>query len=217
MTSIKGYVDVMLMGAAGELSEQQAQFLSIVRSNTERLNILVNDLLDISRIEAGKIDLTMQPLRILQIAEEVVSEHQQRTDGDGKDVSIEVDIPADLKNAWGDDGRVRQILANLISNAYQYTPADGHIYVTASSKDTEIQINVQDDGIGISAEEKERVFERFYRGEDPLVLASAGTGLGLAIVSQLVAMHGGRIWVESAGIPGEGSTFSFTLPIYHEG
>jgi signal transduction histidine kinase len=102
---------------------------------------------------------------------------------------------------------------NLLSNAYLYTPADGSITLRLRQIGEQVQIDVQDTGIGIPLAEQQRVFERFYRGEHPLVLESAGTGLGLAIAKQLVEMHGGSLWLESRGIPGEGSTFSFTLPV----
>ena len=216
MTSIKGYVEVLLMGAAGELNEQQARFLDVVQTNTERLNILVNDLLDVSRIDAGKYELAMQPLRLQDLTEAVVTDQLDQAETAQKPIRIEYDIPADLPRVRGDRDRVRQILSNLVSNAYHYTPANGKVIIEATLLDEEIQVDVTDDGIGITSEEQERVFERFYRGEDPLVLATAGTGLGLAIVQQLIELHGGHIWVKSDGIPGKGSIFSFTLPIFKD-
>lgn len=204
------------MGAAGELSEQQTQFLEVVLSNTQRLNILVNDLLDVSRMDAGKIDLSMQALRLPELAEDVIAEQKRRSEVEEKPLTFEYDFPLNLPKVKGDEERVRQILANLVSNAYHYTPANGQIYVQARSVDDEVQVDVTDTGIGIHPDDQNRVFERFYRGEDPLVLATAGTGLGLSIVQQLIEMHAGRIWLESKGIPGKGSTFSFTLPIYQE-
>jgi signal transduction histidine kinase len=109
---------------------------------------------------------------------------------------------------------VQQIFENLLENSYHYSPDNGLIQVIIREVDGEILVRIKDNGIGIYPVDLERVFERFYRGEDPLVLATSGTGLGLSIVKNLVEMHGGRIWVNSTGIPGEGSTFSFTLPIY---
>jgi two-component system sensor histidine kinase VicK len=109
---------------------------------------------------------------------------------------------------------VRQILDNLVDNAYHYTPANGQIQVRIHSENGEVQVDVSDTGVGISLEDQERVFERFFRGEHPLVLSTPGTGLGLPIVKQLVEMHHGRIWMTSKGIPGEGSIFSFTLPAH---
>ncbi|MFH1636760.1 MAG: GAF domain-containing protein [Chloroflexota bacterium] len=212
MTSIKGYVEILLMGAAGTLNEQQTQFLDIVKSNTERLNVLVNDLLDVSRIEAGKVMLSIQPLDMRPLIEAIIRDQNRQSKEDNKPLSIEFDFPLDLPRISGDEEKIRRILANLVSNAYDYTFANGHILIRVQNLKDEIQIDVQDDGIGIPPEDQERVFERFFRGEDPLVLATGGTGLGLSIVRQLIEMHRGRIWVESSGIPGEGSIFSFTLP-----
>ena len=126
-----------------------------------------------------------------------------------------IDSPELLPRVHGDAERVRQILLNLMDNAYHYTPENGTITVHLHALDGtgEVQVDVEDNGIGIAETDQERVFERFYRGDDPLVLATPGTGLGLAIVKQLVEMHNGRIWMKSEGVPGEGSTFSFTLPI----
>jgi two-component system phosphate regulon sensor histidine kinase PhoR len=123
--------------------------------------------------------------------------------------------PDNLPRIVGDLERVRQILANIVDNAYHYTPENGQITIHMESRDDDtVQIDVKDNGIGIDSVDADRIFERFFRGEHPLVLATPGTGLGLAIVKQLVNMHKGRIWMTSKGIPGEGSTFSFTLPVY---
>ena len=129
-------------------------------------------------------------------------------------MGLTLDVPADLPRVTGDLERVRQILGNIADNAYHYTAASGQINIHMGTVNGEVQVDVKDTGIGIPPEEQERVFERFYRGEDPMVLATPGTGLGLAIVKQLVNMHKGRIWLKSAGVPGNGSTFSFTLPVY---
>ena len=215
MTSIKGYVEILLMGAAGKLNEQQDRFLQVVKSNTERLTILVNDLLDISQIESGKVTLSVQPVNIEEVADQAIAELQRRVQGSEKSVSIEKDVRPKLPKVWGDPERLYRIFDNLLDNAYQYNMPDGRILVRLHKIDDEIQIDIQDSGLGINPTDKERVFERFFRGHSPLVMGVAGTGLGLSIVSNLVQMQNGRIWVESTGIPGEGSTFSFTLPVYH--
>ena len=215
MTSIKGYVDLLLMGAAGGLNEQQVNFLQIVQENSQRLAVLVNDLLDISRIEANRIVLALQPLELGSIADQTLSEIQQRSKKDEKPIEFINQINGDIPRVYADPDRVRQILASLLDNAYQYTPESGQITLRALHLRNEIQVDVIDSGVGIPAEEQEHVFERFFRGENPLVLETAGTGLGLSIVQHLVGMHQGRIWLESAGIPGKGSTFSFTLPLYN--
>jgi PAS domain S-box-containing protein len=214
MTSIKGYVDILLMGVAGELNNLQTRFLSVVQQNTGRLTVLVNDLLDLSRIEAGHINLSLQPLNLEEIVKEVMKEIEQLSVTDNKPMSFEVDIPKDLPPITGDLGRVQQILINLLANAYHYTPSQGKIHLKARYINKDVQIDIQDNGIGISPKEQERIFERFYRGDNHMVYATSGTGLGLSIVLKLINMHQGRIWVQSSGIKGEGSTFSFTLPIF---
>lgn len=214
MTSIKGYVDILLMGVAGDLTEQQARFLSVVQQNTGRLTVLVNDLLDLSRIEAGQINLSLQPLNLGDIVSDVMEEIKQLSVTDNKPMNFKIDIPQDLPPITGDLGRVQQILINLLANAYHYTLAEGQIDLKARCVGDDVQIDIQDNGIGISPKEQERIFERFYRGDNHMVYATSGTGLGLSIVLKLINMHHGRIWVQSSGIKGEGSTFTFTLPVY---
>lgn len=217
MTSIRGYADILLLGAAGALNENQSHFLQIIKGNTERLNTLVNDLLDISRIEAGRVTLAPQPLDLRDVAEDVLADILRRSQEENKPMGISLEAPKELPRVFGDSERVRQILDNLVDNAYHYTPADGQIQVHIHSEDGEIQVDVSDTGVGIAPEDQDRIFERFFRGEHPLVLATPGTGLGLPIVKQLVEMHHGRIWMKSTGIPGEGCTFSFTLPAHQAG
>lgn len=216
MTSIRGYVDVLLMGAAGALNENQAHFLNIVKNNTERLNILVNDLLDVSRIESGRVTLSPQALDLREVAEDVIGDVLRRSQEENKPMAMSLDAPKRLPRVYGDLERVRQVMSNLIDNAYHYTPENGTIIVRihASSNGKEVQVDVKDNGVGIQLEDQERIFERFYRGENPMVLATPGTGLGLSIVKQIMDMHKGRIWMKSTGVLGEGSTFSFTLPVY---
>ncbi|GAB1470677.1 GAF domain-containing protein [Chloroflexota bacterium] len=217
MTAIKGYVDILTMGAAGGLNENQMHFLEVVRNNIDRLNILVSDLLDISRIESGRVELEQGAVNLQDIAEEVVTEVLRRSQNEQKPVALSLDAPKNLPKVQGDSARIRQIISNLINNAFNYTSENGTILVNIRSDDGELQVDVQDSGIGIRPEDQGRIFDRFYRGENPLVLATPGTGLGLPIVRQLVEMHNGRIWMKSTGVPGEGSTFSFTLPVYKNG
>jgi len=213
MTSIRGYVDVLLMGAAGAITESQAHFLDIVKSNTERLNILVNDLLDISRIEAGRVTLSLQSVDLREVAEEIVADVQRRSQEENKPMKVAVKVKGALPRVMADPERIRQIMGNIVDNAYNYTPSEGNIVIALHRENGAVQVDVKDSGIGISIEQQDRVFERFFRGEDPLVLATPGTGLGLPIVKQLVEMHHGTIWMNSTGISGEGSTFSFTVPV----
>ncbi len=215
MTAIKGYVDILTMGAAGALNENQLHFLDVVRNNIDRLNTLVSDLLDISRIEAGKVTLNPQAIDLYEIAEDVVADVLNRSRNEHKPMALSLDTPTKkLPSVIGDSERVRQILGNLVDNAFNYTPNNGTIRVNIHQENDELQVDVQDNGVGIAPEDQTRIFERFFRGEHSLVLATPGTGLGLPIVRQLVEMHNGKIWMSSSGIPGEGSIFSFTLPIY---
>jgi GAF domain-containing protein/nitrogen-specific signal transduction histidine kinase len=219
MTAIKGYVEMLLMGAAGAINENQSHFLDIVRNNIDRLNSLVGDLLDVSRIEAGKVTLSPQALDLREIAQGVIAEMQHTSEEDKKPMTFSLKAPRELAPVLGDGERVRQIMSNLLDNAYHYTPENGsvEVHLHSQKKRGEVQVDIVDDGLGIPPDDRERIFERFHRGENPLVLATPGTGLGLSIVKQLVEMHHGRIWVKSDGVPGHGSTFSFTLPIYEAG
>jgi PAS domain S-box-containing protein len=214
MTAIKGYVDILVMGAAGALTENQMHFLDIVRSNIDRLNILVSDLLDISRIESGRVSLNPQPIDLREVVEDVIQEVMRRSQTEHKPMALTLDAPNKIPPVVGDTDRVRQIIGNLVDNAYNYTPENGNIRVGIHPENGDVQVDVQDNGVGIAPEDQPRVFDRFFRGENPLVLATPGTGLGLPIVRQLVEMHKGRIWMTSTGVPGEGSVFSFTLPIH---
>lgn len=218
MTSIRGYVDILLMGAAGSLTEDQTHFLDIIRSNTERLNILVADLLDISRLESGRVIITQQEVDVIEVANDVIETAKQRSVDEEKPMSFNVELDETLPSVYADPDRLRQIMMNLVENAYHYTPKNGQVTLAISmvnGGDT-IQVDVHDTGVGIEMDDQQQVFERFYRGEDPLVLATPGTGLGLPIVKQLVEMHNGEIWVKSPGTDGKGSTFSFTLPVYKQ-
>jgi PAS domain S-box-containing protein len=214
MTPIKGYVEFLLMGGAGELNPQQLEFVNVIKTNIDRLSILVNDLLDVSRIESGKVALNFQPINMDEVVEEVLEVIQQRSDEDARPVSFDVNIPTNLPSVYGDAERVSQIVTNLVDNAYKYSPENSTVTINLHEVAGAVQLDVIDQGIGIFPDEQDKIFERFYRGENHLVMATSGTGLGLPIVKELVEMHNGEIWVRSTGVPGEGSTFSITLPIY---
>jgi signal transduction histidine kinase/DNA-binding response OmpR family regulator len=208
LTSIKGYLDLVLMGAAGAVSKQQTSFLGIAKDNTERLNEMVADLLDISRIESGKVELDVQVVSIPEIVERVAA--SLRREFEDRGLTLTLAVPQDLPEIFGDPGRIAQILINLLSNAYKYTPQGGATVRARLVRNT-LQIDVIDTGVGISAGDKEKLFTRFFRAEDAAVRQQPGTGLGLNITKSMVEMHGGEIWVESE--PGVGTTFSFTLPV----
>ena len=208
LTSIKGYLDLVLMEASGPVTKQQTSFLSIARDNTERLNEMVADLLDISRIESGKVELDVHVVSVPQIIRDVAE--TLRPEFDNRDLTLTLDIPPDLPEIFGDPGRISQIMMNLLSNAFKYTPRGGATVRVRSQGDV-LQVDVIDTGVGISAEDQEKLFTRFFRAEDTAVRQQPGTGLGLNITKSMVEMHNGEIWVESR--PGLGTTFSFTLAV----
>jgi len=209
MTSIKGYTDLLYMGVVGELNEQQKKFLNVIKNNADRLAALVNDILDIARIESGRIRLKLEPLSLREVVDEVVEAFQYKFQM--KHLSLNVDVPPDLPSIRADRDRLNQILTNLVENAYQYTLPGGRVTISAHINAGKVQVDVQDTGIGISPEDLPRVFDRFFRADHPVVRNSPGTGLGLSIVKAFVEMQGGEVWVESE--LGRGSTFSFTLPL----
>jgi signal transduction histidine kinase/CheY-like chemotaxis protein len=208
LTSIKGYLDLVLMGASGPLSKQQSSFLEIARNNSERLSEMIAELLDLSRIESGRIELDVQVVSVSEIVGRV--NDSLRKSFQDRDLGLALDIPHDLPEVFGDPGRIAQILTNLLSNALKYTRTGGAT-VRVCQTGSALQIDVADTGVGISVEDQEKLFTRFFRAEDAAVRQQPGTGLGLNITKALVEMHGGEIWVESE--PGVGSTFSFTLPL----
>lgn len=215
MTSIKGYADLLLMGAAGEMTEPQLQYLSVIKSNAERLHLLVNDLLDISRIETGKTELDLRPLNIPQLIDEVVQHHLNgRIHEEGKTIQLETAYEPTLPLVNGDRHRIIQVLTNLLDNAFNYTEQPGKIKLNAHSNGEFVYVSVADNGIGISEENLTKIFDRFYRSENEKVQRVSGTGLGLAIVQSLVQMHGGQLFVDSE--LGKGSKFTFNLPVVVE-
>jgi len=215
MTSIKGYADLMLMGAAGEMAEGQVRYLSVIKNNADRLHMLVNDLLNISRIETGKTTLDLRPLDIALVINQIVEGHLNgRIQHEDKHHSIKIDLDDSLPLVNADQARVTQILTNLIDNAFNYTPNYGEIRLSATATTSYVFITVEDTGIGIAPENISKIFDRFYRAEDENVQQIPGTGLGLAIVQSLIEMHGGDLIVDSK--LGSGSKFTFNLPVVVE-
>ncbi|MCJ7513146.1 MAG: ATP-binding protein [Anaerolineales bacterium] len=214
MTSIRGYAEILLMNAVGQLNEEQRRYVEVIRTNTERLASLVAELLDLSRIEAGRAVLSPQPLSAAELLDEARSYALARCQQENKPLDVLVKPVGDLPVVSGDSERMRQVFENLIDNAVEFTRAGGSLELAAQAVGDQIEFTVKDSGIGIPAAEIDRVFERFFRGERALELGVPGTGLGLAIVRSLVQMQGGQIGVSSSGVPGQGTTFSFTLPLY---
>lgn len=209
LTSIKGYVDLILDGETGEINEIQREFLGIVKQNSDRLVSLINDMLDISRIESGRIHLKIEPLDMGDLVTGVIDTFKAVVSQTGHQLSAELAQPLPL--AAGDRDRVGQVLINLVSNAIKYSPAGGAVTVSAKKRDGQLVFSVADEGIGISREDQEHLFDQFYRVDSSLTREIGGTGLGLSICKTIIELLGGQVWVES-GL-GKGSVFSFSLPI----
>lgn len=209
MTSIKGYIDLLYSGMAGPVSDEQKRFLQIVKTNADRLTLLVNDLLDISRIETGRLRLSIEAVDPVNVINTVIANHLPETVR--REQKLTCAIEGLLPHVSADPARMIQILTNLVSNAIYYTPAGGTITISTEVIGGFLHIHVQDTGVGIKEEDKAKLFSRFFRADTPLVQARSGTGLGLTIVKSIVELHGGEIWFESTF--GQGSRFSFCLPL----
>jgi PAS domain S-box-containing protein len=209
LTAIKASADNMLDRLIGDLNGKQVGYLTRIKSNSDRLARLINDLLDLSTIEAGKIDLRPTKLSLVTLVKEAAE--SLRPVATEKLINLAVMSADPGVIAWADRDKVIQVLMNLIGNALKFTPTRGKVII-AVAKDTAawMQISVTDTGPGIPAEEVNKVFGRFYQIGQAGTQKTQGTGLGLAISKALVEMHGGKIWVESEA--GKGSTFFFTLP-----
>jgi signal transduction histidine kinase len=206
LTSIQGYAELMLEDE--RITEEQRESLTIVKKNSNRLLALINDLLDLSRIEAGRVDLHRTSLDLARLIPEVAGSLRPLIEA--KRQRLRLDFGEALPAVWADEDRVTQILTNLISNAHKYTLMEGSITVAARRDDGFVRVDVSDTGIGLSPEDQAQLFTKFFTAHHRSPQAGGGTGLGLVITRLLVELHGGRITVSSA--PGQGSTFSFSLP-----
>ena len=192
LTSIKGYVGLLLTDqTVGELTELQREFLEIAQNNSRRLVALINDLLDLSRMESGKIELQRKPLNINLLIHELMPSFQLRWEA--KRQTFTLHLPEGDPIVLGDTERVTQILSNLLSNAHKYTPDEGHIALSVETAGSIACVAITDSGIGLSTEEQALLFTRFYRARNAVTEAVSGTGLGLVITRSLVEMQGGEI------------------------
>jgi len=207
LTSIKGYVDLIVDGEAGEINDIQREFLQIVQENSDRLVSLINDLLDISRIESGRVHLKIEPLEIADVVQGVIDTF--RTYAESSNVTLTSHVARNLPRVAADRDRVGQVLMNLVSNAIKYSPGGGSVGVNVKRRGDHIHIEVTDTGIGISEEDQRQLFTKFFRVDSSLTREIGGTGLGLSICKSVIDLHGGEIWVKSR--EGEGSTFAFSL------
>jgi signal transduction histidine kinase len=208
LNAVIGFSDVLLTQHFGELNDDQRGYVDDIRSSGAHLLELINDVLDLSKVEAGRLDIES---RWFALGDTVVSAaNLLRPRAAAAQLELGFDVSPDAAEAFGDERRIKQVLVNLLTNAVKFTPPGGSVDVVARRQDHCVVVAVSDTGVGIAPEDQTRVFDDFHQvGES--ALAQEGSGLGLALAKRFLDLHGGEIWVEST--PGEGSTFSFRLPL----
>ncbi|HDQ73133.1 MAG TPA: hypothetical protein ENN19_13735 [Chloroflexi bacterium] len=214
MMAISGYLEMLLNRRFGPLSDAQRDRLEIVYNSAQRLKVITQNLLDITRIETGGIDLVLRPTDLRAIVKTVTDELIPQMEA--KEQHFDVYTASDLPLVLCDETRATQIMGNLLHNAVKYTPSQGQItvFLTATEQEGFVQVSVADDGIGIPPQDQDDLFTRFFRATNAAQADSSGAGLGLCIARSLIELHGGRIWFESS--PGVGSIFHVTFPVADE-
>jgi signal transduction histidine kinase len=212
LNAVIGFSEVLLERMFGEVNERQEEYLTDILDSGRHLLSLINDILDLSKVEAGRMELEPGSLSLPDALENGLTMLRERAARHGIELSLAVDDAVrTLGPIEADERKVRQVLFNLLSNAVKFTPDGGAVSVTALLKEGEVVVSVGDTGIGIAPEDQDRIFEAFQQAGQSDGRSKEGTGLGLPLARQFVELHGGRLWVESEA--GKGSTFSFTLPI----
>jgi signal transduction histidine kinase len=221
MTSIKGYTELLSAGAVGPINEMQTNFLNTIHTNVERMSTLVSDLNDNAKIEAGRLRLDYKAVDVPDVVDEVIRSTRRQLED--KKQELRLNVPDTLPQIWADRTRIIQVLTNLVSNAHKYTPEGGKIIVGAEvaanqwEPSSAVQVEhiwVKDNGIGISVEDQQKIFGKFFRSDDQKAREVPGSGLGLNITKSLVEIQGGKIWFESEYR--KGTTFHFTIPVAEE-
>lgn len=208
MTAIRSYT-WMALNKSTSLDEKTRDYLSKVYTSTERLIHLVNEMLDVSRIESGRVRLKPESVNLVQLAQDVQTEFQARSQE--QNLNIIINAPKSLPEVKADREKIHQVFENLVGNAFKFTPPGGTVTITLSNTEKNIQIAISDTGHGISTEDLPKLFAKFGMLENTLTpISGSGTGLGLFICKQYIELHGGQIWADST--LGQGSTFTFTLP-----
>jgi signal transduction histidine kinase len=208
LTSLNGFLCVILEEEAGPISESQRKFLTIAKQSADRLNALISDLLDISRLKSGRLNLDMGECDLFGLLKETFDRGKEV--GEKKGIAVRFQAVPQLPRVWGDQKRLQQVLDHLISNALKFTEKGGAVDVICEENGDSIKVSVRDTGPGLSPEEQKQVFDMFYQVDASARRSAGGAGLGLTIAYGLISMHGGQLWVESE--KGKGSTFSFVIP-----
>jgi signal transduction histidine kinase len=208
LNAIIGFSEVLGERLFGELNEKQAEYTQDILTSGQHLLSLINEILDLSKVEAGRMELEIAPFDLPLAIDNARTFVRERATKHG--ITVDVDIDQRLGDYVGDERKIKQILLNLLSNAVKFTPEGGRIRIDARQCDGAVEISVSDTGIGIAPDDQPKIFEEFRQVGTDYAQKSEGTGLGLTLAKKFVELHGGKIWVES--MPGKGSTFTFTLP-----
>ncbi len=209
LNAIIGFTDILIREIPGQLNETQKEYLTDIMESSRHLMNLIDDILDLSKVEAGRLELEPGSFELKELIEGTLIFFKEKTLR--HNIRLKTIIDESIKEIEADERKLKQVLLNLLSNAFKFTPDGGSITVEAKRTDSEVMISVEDTGIGISAEDQARLFQPFQQLESHLTKRFKGTGLGLYLSKKLVELHGGRIWVESE--PGRGSKFSFIIPL----
>ena len=213
LTSIIGFVSFILDGKAGAINDRQRNSLARVQRQSKRLAALINDLLDISRIESGRIQMEQESISLLEIVTQRLEEI--RPQADEKSIRLVLTAPESIPDILGDEARMGQVFTNLIGNAIKFTPNNGEVSVKVEADGNLLHVEVIDTGPGIPAEERQKIFDKFYQLSDISTRQQGGSGLGLSITKSIVEAHGGKLWIDD-GNQGKGSNFQFVLPLVRE-
>ncbi len=212
LTAILGLTEVLQEEYFGKVNNKQKEYLNDIHESGQHLLSLINDILDLAKIEVGKMELERGPVVVKELLENSLVMIKEKASNHS--IKLEIDLAPEIEglNIQADERKLKQITFNLLSNAAKFTPDRGHIQLSAKCEDGKLVIAVTDSGIGISPEKQEKVFDEFYQAESGLKDKTPGTGLGLPLSRKMVEMHGGEIWCESEG-EGKGSRFVFTIPL----
>jgi signal transduction histidine kinase len=212
LTVIRGYTEILQEEQDPPPNPREMRALETMSTNIEHMLQMTEKLLELSRLQSGTVHFDMEALPIEVVIDEVCTSFEQQLSD--KHLGLKRELPTELPRVWGDHFHLTQVLSNLMTNAFNYTPS-GAIIIGARPRDGFVEVSVSDTGIGIPPEDHQRLFTHFFRGQHQIVRSRKGTGLGLSIARSIVEAHGGEIWVESE--VGKGSTFRFTLPQAPEG
>jgi len=214
LSAVKWFTEILLTERFGKMNKKQLDYLKEIHRSNERAIALVNDLLQVSRVEEGKLHMDYTKIDMPRLIEEVIDANKSSLQSDNITYNFEI-INGPIPPVTGDKIKIRRVIQNVFSNAVKYTQKHGRIDMALKRHEKNVVFSVKDSGVGIPADQQEHIFEKFFRGSNAARIQTDGTGLGLYIARSLIEAHGGKIWFESQ--EGQGSTFYFSLPIGRKG